>query len=210
MRSGVDPNVPTGPYKGGWKFWNIFLEQAPDTPLAVACGTGNLQMVKMLLSYGASPAFTQHENLNWSALCETLFYFQKDDEEIVKLLLENGINPYCKEYYNEKPVFMAAKMTPKVYDATKVNGTVFLTEYDEETAKGITEIVILLLGNDSVNITTLSGQTLLMFAAQKGNLYLVNYLLAQGCDIAAADLRGRTAYDYAVENGYGDIAELLQ
>lgn len=210
LRSGVDPNVPTGPYEGGWKYWNILLESAPRTPLAVACDTGNLEMVKLLISYGASPAFTQREGMNWSALSETLFYFQPDDVAIVKLLIENGVDPYCDEYCGEMPVFMAARMTPKVFDATKANGTVFATEYDEQTAKGITEIVILLLGDESVNSTTLSGQTLLMLAAEKGNLYLVNYLMEQGCDKTMVDNYGKTALDYAMEEQRQDVIDLLK
>jgi ankyrin repeat protein len=210
LRSGVDPNVPTGPYVGGWKYWNIFFEYSPRTPLAVACDTGNLEMVKLLLSYGASPAFTQREGLAWSALSETLFYFQPDDVEIVKLLIENGVDPYHDEHFGEKPVFMAARMAPKVFDATKANGTVFATEYDEQTAKGITEIVCLLLGDESVNTTSPSRQSLLMLAAKKGNLYLANYLIDQGCDKEMVDDYGKTALDYAVEAENQKMIEILR
>lgn len=210
LSSGVDPNVPTGPYEGGWKYLNRLVEHSPRTPLAVACDTGNLEMVKLLLSYGASPAFTQREGLNWSALSETLFYFQPDDVEIVKLLIDNGVDPYYAEYDSEMPVFMAAQMTPKVFDATKSNGTVFATEYDKQTAKGITEIVILLLGDESVNITSPSGQTLLMIAAKKGNLYLVSYLMEQGCDKTIVDCRGKTALDYAMDAQHQEVIDLLK
>ena len=209
LRSGVDPNVPTGPYEGGWKYWNTLLENAPRTPLAAACDTGNLEIVELLLSYGASPVLTQHEDLDWSALSATLFYFQPDDVEIVKLLLENGVDPDCDEYFGEMPVFMAASMTPKVYDATKANGTVFASEYDESTAKGITEIVLLLLGDESVNVTTPSGQSLLMLAAKKGNRYLVNALMEKGCDKTMVDTYGKTALDYAKEGENQEVIDLL-
>ena len=36
------------------------------------------------------------------------------------------------------------------------------------------------------------------------------YLLSKGIDTQKADTFGKTAYDYAIENGYTELAELLK
>ena len=51
-------------------------------------------------------------------------------------------------------MYTAAQMVPRVYDKTKANGTVFTGDYDEMTAKGITEIIdILLINGGSLDAT---------------------------------------------------------
>ncbi len=162
----------------------------------------------MLIEYGATAE--DDGKSGWSPLQETLFYYQTDDVEIVKLLLENGADPdFAEEYYN-LPVFNAAEMRPKVFDKNKTNGTVFSTGYDVETAKKITEIVIILLDDKSINIKTSSGRTLLMYAAESGNIYLVDYLIANGSDVSIKDNRGKTAYDYAKQENNAEILALLK
>ena len=137
-----------------------------------------------------------------------LFYYHPNDVEIVNILLDNGAD--INEVDDIELVFIAAKMMPKVFDKHKTNGTVFASGYDENTAKGITEIVCILLNNRSVNITTESGETLLMFSAKRGNEYLVKYLLDNGADVSLVDYKGRTALDYAIQANNIEVIEILQ
>ena len=116
-------------------------------------------------------------------------------ENEIKLLLENGAT--LEKRHGITPVVEAARMYP--YQ----NGV-----YDEETAKGITEIVKMLFGGQSVN-TLFGTETLLFSAARAENVYLVEYLLSQGCDKNIQNYDGKTALDYAVERGYVEIVDLL-
>ncbi len=202
LNDGVDPNktdVPTN------RFWD-FLETSPKRPLAVACEIGNKEIVELLIEYGATAEYI--EGTGWSPLMETVWYYQSDDVQIVELLLEHGADPIAVEG-SDAPLFVAAKMVPQVYDPMKTNGTVFLEGYDETTAQGITDIVISMLGERSINITSESGMTLLMCSAQSGNYTLAEYLVAHSCDKGAKDVSGKTALDYAVSNGYSEIIALL-
>lgn len=203
LDSGTDPNRTNIPPSKLWRFF----ETSAQMPLAQACKTGNLEIVGSLIDHGATAAYTEYTG--WSALQETLFYYQPDDVQIVKLLLENGADPQLSQGGDIAPVFRAAQMRPAVYDKNRANGTVFATGYDEASAKGITEIVVLLLGNTSVDVKTSSGQTLLMYAAKAGNLDLTKYLLSEGCDKNCRDASGKTALDYAIEQGEDEIVALL-
>jgi ankyrin repeat protein len=111
--------------------------------------------------------------------------------EIIKLLLENGAT--LEKRGGITPIVEAARMYPN---------------QNEETAKGITEIVKMLLGDQSVN-TLYGSETLLFYAVRAENIYLVEYLLSQGCDKNIQNYDGKTALDYAVERGYVEIVDLL-
>lgn len=204
LTEGIDPNRTDVP--AGWLLWT-FLETSARRPLTIACGTGNLEIVKLLIDYGATA-----ENVpgtGFSPLRQTLFYYHPDDVEMVNLLLENGAQP--EDGYEEDIVFFATKMCPKVYDREMRNGTVFVDGYDETTAKGITEIVVTLLGDRPINsITYAAGKTLLMNAVQQENVYLTEYLLTAGADVSATDRQGKTAYDYAVATNNEEIISLLK
>ena len=207
LNEGLDPNALSGPSKNIFRIINTFAEYSPQAPLAVACSTGNLEIVELLISYGATAEY--QEGAGWSPLAETLFYYHPDDLTIVKLLLENGADIKQKEA-DWLPVFQASRMIPRVYDAQRTNGTVFLEGYDEETANGIVEIVKCLMGDFDINDQTTTKTTLLMNAASVGNYALVEYLLSIGADSTLTDYNGKTAFDHAQEKGYADVAELLE
>ena len=202
LEKGADPNEPDGIRI---PFLASLLESSPDRPLSVACKTGNLELVKLLISYGATAE--DQKDMGRSPLEATLLHYHPDDIEMVKLLLENGADISQEE--GEPPVFLASYMIPKKIDKTKANGTFYSTGYDEETAKGITEIVKLLMGDFDINDQTYYSCTLLMHAARVGNLDLVEYLLSIGAERDLKGSTGKTAYDYAVDNGHTEIAEML-
>ncbi len=203
LEKGVDPNVPEVRPSVFW----VFLESSPRRPLSVACDVANLEIVKLLIDHGATAE--PNPDTNWCPLSETLFHFEPDDVEIVRLLLENGADTEDVGPYEGSAALFAARMPPRIYGETKINGTYCVKEYDEETAKGITEIVRMLLGDQSINIRGYSDQTLLMLSVQKENLYLAEYLLIAGCDPSLTDKYGKTALDYAVESGNEALIALL-
>lgn len=198
LDEGIDPNqtdiMPS-------ILWSI-VETSAQRPLAVACAEGDYEIVNSLIDHGATAEITQYTG--WSPLRETLFRFHPNDVEIVALLIENGADIDAEEA-DMLPVFAAADMRPMPADSAD-----YSTGYDEKTAKSITHIVGQLLGDNSVNIQTRYGQTLLMYAAQRGNLYLAEDLIDKGCDIYLQDAQGNTAYDYAVQAEKNEMIVLLQ
>ena len=90
------------------------------------------------------------------------------------------------------------------------NGTVFTGDYDEMTAKGITEIIDILISNGgNVDFTDGAGKTVLMVSVERENLYLTEYLINIGCNASAKDIYGKTALDYALELGNEDLISIL-
>ena len=107
LEKGVDPNRPTA--EPGL-FWT-FLETSPRRPISVACDKGNIEIIRLLIEYGATAE--DIDGLGWSPLRETLFRFHPDDVEVVKLLLDNGAT-LDEPDEEELPVFAAARMFPWV------------------------------------------------------------------------------------------------
>ena len=199
LKEGADPNKLRVPPS---KFWS-FVEYSPDLPLSIACETGNLEIVELLISYGANAE--PSDEAGFTPLEATLFYFQPDDPEIVALLLENGAK--TEDLQNGKAVISAARMKPCVYDKTKANGTVFSSGYDESTAIGITKIVDMLLAENDIDSET--GVNLLKASIQQENLYLTQYLLTKGCSPTTPDSSGKTPHDYAKEINNTDLLHIL-
>lgn len=196
LESGVNPNIPTFAPSPLWSA----VETSPQQPLAVACYYGNVEIVALLLEYGASAEYVKYTG--WSPLQETLFHYHEDDLEIVQALLQNGADPWKAES-DVLPVFRAAQMQPS--DRISSNRT-----YNENIAREITEIVMILLGDRDVNTRSMSGQTLLMQASKSGNTYLVEQLLACGADPNMVDYYGNSALDYAKSCDNKQIEELIE
>ena len=215
LEAGVDPNVLSLSKVG--IVVSAFVETGPDRPLSEACLIGNLEIVELLIRYGATSE--PGENGGYSPLICTLYHYEPNDMEIIKLLLENGTDTVDDDTRN-LPVFWAADMLPREYDSTapdnvnpidylKGNWSYYKDGYKEDYAKGITKIVDLLLEDRSLDIQTTSGKTLLMIAIENKNIYLADYLLLHGCNIHIKDNFGRTAYDYAIESECQEIIDLL-
>lgn len=202
LDAGIDPNMTD---VSPSKFWD-FLETSPNRPLTIACRTGNIEIVELLIEYGATAESIA--GTGESPLREVLFYFQPDDVEIVKLLFENGASAEAE--YGENMVYVAAQMVPRVYDKTQADGTVFVGGYDEITAKGITEIIdILIVNGGNANYVDGTGKTVLMISVERENLYLTEYLINIGCETSVTDKQGKTALDYALELDNEELISIL-
>lgn len=200
LDSGISPNVPSGPYDGIWRYVNSFVEYSPDYPLSKACLTGNLEVVQLLLDYGADPALTEQEGIGWSALSSTILGSRNEDcVEIAKLLIAHGADPTsdCDGYL---PVFLASREYPTSGEPGSQERTAH--------AGRIVALVDLLIGDMDVNQS--DGYTLLINAALHGNLPLVEYLLSAGADPGIQTSDGSTAYDFAMLWDHNEIAEVLK
>lgn len=198
LEDGVDPNQSNAKVSQWWQL----VEYSATRPLSVACYAGNLDIVNLLVSHGATAEYIEHTG--WSPLREALHRVDPDDVEIVKLLLENGADPTIVES-DISAVFAAADMWP-----APRGDKFYSTGYDAQTAADITQIVILLLGEGSVDTQTKCGETLLMYAARRGNICLAEYLIDRGCDMDIRDNQGKTAMDYAIEANQQDMRLLFE
>ena len=197
LEDGIDPNqVNMAPLN--YAIW----EMSAKRPLAIACRTGNVEIIELLISYGATAEY--QENTGWSPLKETLFFANPGDLQIVELLLAHGADPEREEPDNPS-VFDAASLYPVAFGSDE-----YTTGYNDDMAKEITEIVELLLGDNGIDIQARNGDTLLICAARRGNIYLVQYLIERGCSASIKNNSGRTAYDIAIEKGHAEIVGMLE
>lgn len=197
LLNGIDPNQTNIPPSSAWSL----IEISARRPLAVACRTGNLEIVELLIAHGATAENIEHTG--WSPLRATLLRYDPNDIEIIRLLLANGADPDAIES-GSNAIFAAADMSPYRLEEEPLRRI-----YEEDTAVSITRIVQMLLTDRAPSIQTESGATLLMYAAQSGNLHLAEYLMTQGCDISTTDHQGRTALDYAIAANEQDMIILL-
>jgi uncharacterized protein len=108
-----------------------------------------------------------------------------ESNKVIKLLLKNGVDVNYE--FDFRPLICIAAM------------------FDElETVK------ILLNGGADINTNDGSGVTPLMFAARDGFNGMVGYLLENGADKTAKDIKEDTALDMAKENGHTIVVQLLQ
>lgn len=208
LSDGVDPNITTT--SDVTEFILNAVESTGERPLSVACEVGNLEIVQMLIDYGATAE--PYDSCGWSPLNQTLFHYQPEDKAIVQLLLQNGADINEEQPYG-LPIFSAAEMLPKKYDKQDNNSAQYIGDYDIEVAQGITDIVKMLLeyGDYDVNLkSSYNGVTLLICAAKSENCCLVEYLISKGCDVTAKDNANKTALDYAQDNGNEEIMMLLK
>ena len=160
---------------------------------------GNLEMVKLLLDYGADPAFTEQEGFNWSALSSAILYSKNEHSlEIVVLLLENGADVESDK--DGWPPFELACMEYISPENT--------TEERNAHAERVVEIAKLVKGNYDLNPS--ETMTPLMLAALHNNHLLVAYLLSIGADPYVQLTDGRTAYDFANNAGHEEVAAILK
>jgi len=85
-----------------------------------------------------------------------------------------------------------------------------LTELIVAADFGDLELVKLILSKknniDSINVY---GESALIRASLRGHKEVVKYLINQGADKNIKDKSGKTALDWAVENKFDDVRELL-
>ena len=180
-------------------------------------------MVELLLEYGADP----NCNDDFTPLSITYTTKRESWYEISLLLIKSGSSLDYMTWYsgknssilqdivqrsyipdNEEEVMIAFKYALENCDHSKVN---WMRVLQDSVSFDRVEIVNLLLdeGYCDVNNTS-AGMTALMFAARDSNNEMIDLLLAYGADKTILSDEGKTAYDYAIEYGHTEIAEMLK
>jgi ankyrin repeat protein len=149
--------------------------------------------------------------LHWAA--------QRDNLEMVDLLLTAGANPKAANRYNVTPLSLAAmngnagvierllKAGAGANDVSEEGQTALMTA----ALNGKVEAVKVLLahGANVQAVEPIRGQTALMWAASEGNAGAVKALLDAGADVKLKSKNGFTPLLFAVRNGHIDASKVL-
>jgi len=78
-----------------------FQDKNEQTPLMVAAYEGNVEIVKLLLSYSETDVNIQSNNGNTALIWAAHIHNQKNQKEIIKLLLDRGADPNITNYNSQ-------------------------------------------------------------------------------------------------------------
>ena len=184
LENGADPNA-TQPFHDQW-----------DPPIVLAAGVGNVQIMQLLLEYGAEANKYGQEIL--TRLTRAARYGQYDhsitlnDYKIAyELLASQGITADLDDF-DERPLLCESALLSDLE----------VTDY-LVSEKGLSPLVICADGRTLLHYCCLSGWT-------DPTPEYVSYLLEKGVDWTLKDSKGKTAYDYAVEGKHEEIAQMLK
>lgn len=205
------------------------IEVPIKTPLEEACLWGRVEVVEALLEHGADPNLYMEGS--WTPIEATFVYNGNNERlQIAQLLVDHGadIDLYAS---GESALFRELSRVMYGRDVTKAERDysgeciAFLLEHGATPVNEKEETIVHYLAgaedaqllqnfiNDHQkywNACDRHGKTLLMWAANLGSTECVQYLIESGADTALTSAEGKTAYDYAVEKGYEEIAQLLR
>lgn len=233
IKNGIEINTNIGNSSTAPLFFDkiatILQIDGPKIPLIEACYYRNVQAVHVLLENGANPnVFIEGR---WSPLEAAIMNGSIDEKslEIVQLLIEFGADVDAHASDTSVTEIIAQRMvfgntSPQQEQILKIlvnNGASIACD------SGATILQPLVRGGNlnlaewlleqreiDINEKGYAGGTALMRVAalspDETRKTSVVWLLDHGADIHLKDDYGKSAYDYAVENGHTDILELLK
>lgn len=176
----ADPNLPmqaTLPEDNDW------------TPLAVACDSGHVKTVRLLLEHGAEP----NSKGPWKGLTPLRFATVRSESlDCIQLLLEHKADP--NHELLEPPISHVIIRMIKMPAEVKIDMFEILISNDPP---------VLLENANSL------GETPLMIAAHMGDLAAVRWLLAHGANINAFDNANCHSLFHAVERKHRPVVDEL-
>lgn len=212
------------------KWWHSAMNWRVCYPLNEACVIGNIDLIELLIESGADV------NCNDGLTPLSITYSSKVDNWYVisQILIENGASlDYTTEYSGEK----SSVLQDIVQNRPGASLSSYEPDNEEEVIKSFNyalencdhnnvnwmrvlqhsvsndriEIVKLLLDQKYCDVNDMTvGVTALMFAARDSTIEMLQLLLDYGADKNIKSSNGNTAYDYAVERGFMELAELLK
>jgi ankyrin repeat protein len=184
--AGFDANAPD---KGG------------DTPLHKAVAQGHVNVVKLLLDAGADPNRKGRGDLTTIEMAPLYLAMaarqkgNRDREallEIVKILVNNGADVNAPDFFHGTPLEHAV-----------------LERWDLEVFKVLVAAGANVQEANPGSIKGIFEEGLLRKATRTGNLKAVEFLLAAGTDIRAADQFGDLPIHIAIRWGHVEVAKRL-
>ena len=211
------------------------IEAGIDIPLVEACYYKNLQAVEVLLDNGADPNF--YLDGGWSPMEAAAVGCSRYPEEsltIMKLLYEHGadidgfgshgtalyhvcIGLIGERKNEEQELEILFWLLDNGADPIVGASTTTVLHFAVRSANP--ELIPVLIEQYDLDVNAHGGmqKTPLISAVcyevdsqdEQITKAIVTELLAHGADASAVDEDGKTAYDYAVERGYDEVAALL-
>lgn len=208
----------------------LFCDYIVQYPLAVACEADNVELVELLIEYGANINSTD-DSLNDTPLLVSLTAPGKHRYQIAKILLDHGADCTIRRRNNGDYDALGACMEGMLRnhyeladEAMEIFREIFQIvnspEYDfdgllwESSILGNPYVTEYLLQNTDVSPdghrAPYQVYIPLTAAVDHNHIEIVRLLLRYGATKDLKDGDGKTAMDYAVEYGYTEIIELLQ
>lgn len=196
------------------------------TPLISACKNGNRQIVELLLDNGAD--INRQDGLcGETPLLAALHGTKQNRFSLAKYLIDRGANIYISQK-NNSPLWETLSVLETDNSQTIEEGYAlfqYLMEHNvdmtlsSQVENPLTFAVhyrnyravkyFLEHGFFDIDERDKSGGTALIAAAKYGRLEIAELLLDLGADKLLVDETGYSALDYALENGFYEIVELL-
>lgn len=203
------------------------LVMTNPTPLITACKKGNYEIVNLLVLAGAD--INKVDNCTEETpLIAALQGTKQNRFSLAFYLIEHGADVHKKQQSNS--VFQETLLVSDVDSPETVQEGFSLFQYLMEENVDISisfppgnalnyavrynnySVVKYFLENGyfAVNEKDCNGDTALIVASKYNRLEIAELLVQFGATLDVTDSVNKTAYSYAVENGYAEIAELLQ
>lgn len=184
-----------------------------EYPLNGAIKGGNIEIVKLLVDYGAK---IDTENEDRGSLDDAVY---KENKKIIQYLLSKGI--YIDKSCSSSLMFSAlytVSLEMLKYVVENLGVCVDSKEilygdtplYKTISNERLQETSYLLKKGASVNIQNKEKQTPLHRAVFVGNIRIIELLLKNGADITIKDEKGMTPLDYAEQAKNAQLVRLLK
>lgn len=196
-------------------------------PLHVACELGRYDMVELLLAHGAR-VNVQDDLLHDTPLLVCLRGNASNKYEVARLLIQNGADVTLQRRYNDDYDALGALVCGSSPDFTVEEKELFqqmlsMVDASSYDYGNLLEDIILLdrtcalpllVDGKGIDINQYDcyDSPPLIYACRlaKPSIEMIELLLEYGAERSLKDSYNKTAYDYLVESGHIDIAELLQ
>lgn len=205
--------------KGFRDIVNMLLEHDADvsvanncaeTPLHTAARSGNKEIIGKLIQYGADQDATDKDGRT-PLIC--LLDNKRTDAAL--FLIEQGADTEMADNTGHKAIdYATAHGLREVVACLSAEGTTDAhgnTPLHQAVFNGQSETVRMLLSasDDMLDMANDEGETPLIIACMKGNLHIVDLLIAAGSEVNKALLNGNTPMHFAAWSGNSFIGRKL-